>query len=96
MPPTNNSLTSQPKKQQPFTYVYILQSIPAPTHFYTGITDDLTDRLKRHNRGSVPHTAERIPWRINTALAFTGQARAANFERYLKSPSGRAFEKKRL
>jgi predicted GIY-YIG superfamily endonuclease len=79
-----------------FTYVHILQSIPSPTCFHTGITDDLTDRLKRHNLGIVPHTANRLPWRINTAMAFSNEARAADFERYLKSPSGRAFSRKRL
>jgi hypothetical protein len=34
--------------------------------------------------------------RIKTAIAFTDKARAIDFERYLKSSSGRAFAKKRL
>ncbi|RLC11429.1 MAG: GIY-YIG nuclease family protein, partial [Deltaproteobacteria bacterium] len=36
------------------------------------------------------------PWRIKTAIAFTDRAKALDFEKYLKSPSGRAFAKKRL
>ena len=79
-----------------FAYVYILQSKSEPDHFYTGITENLRDRLRRHNSGEVPHTAKHIPWRINTAIAFTDRNRASQFERYLKSASGRAFARKRL
>ena len=79
-----------------FAYVYILQSEAAPEHFYTGLTDDLRDRLRRHNGGEVPHTFKFRPWRIKTAVAFTDRNKAADFEHYLKSASGRAFAKKRL
>jgi hypothetical protein len=43
-----------------------------------------------------PHTAKHRPWRVKTAIAFTDRQRALDFEKYLKSPSGRAFAKKRL
>jgi hypothetical protein len=56
----------------------------------------LQGRLKKHNAGDVPHTAKLRPWRIKTAIAFTDLDQAVNFERYLKSSSGRAFAKKRL
>ena len=79
-----------------FTYVYILQSEHNPDRFYVGVTEDLRARLKRHNAGEVPHTAEFRPWRIKTAVAFTDRSRAVQFERYLKTASGRAFAKKRL
>jgi putative endonuclease len=79
-----------------FFYVYILQSITPPDHFYIGRTEDLRDRLHKHNAGEVPHTAKFRPWRIKTAIAFTDHDRAVSFERYLKSSSGRAFTKKRL
>jgi putative endonuclease len=79
-----------------FSYVYILQSTQIPEHFYIGMTDDLKQRLAKHNAGEVPHTAKFKPWRIKTAVAFTDRSRAAAFERYLKSASGRAFAKKRL
>ncbi|MCB1071387.1 MAG: GIY-YIG nuclease family protein, partial [Kiritimatiellae bacterium] len=35
------------------TYVYILQSETNPARHYTGLTDDLKDRLHRHNAGEV-------------------------------------------
>ena len=79
-----------------FCYVYILQSTADAGRFYTGLTDDLHDRLRRHNGGEVAHTAKFRPWRIKTAIAFTDRERATAFEQYLKSPSGRAYAKKRL
>ena len=79
-----------------FSYVYILQSQPDPEHFYVGLTDDLRDRLRRHNAGEVAHTSKFRPWRIKTAVAFTDRQRAGEFERYPKTASGRAFAKKRL
>jgi putative endonuclease len=79
-----------------FSYVYILHSETHPTRFYVGLTDDLQDRLRRHNTGEVPHTAKFKPWRTKTAIAFADRERAAAFERYLKSSSGRAFAKKCL
>lgn len=79
-----------------FFYVYILQDELTKEHFYVGRTDDLRTRLKKHNAGGVPHTAKFRPWQIKTAIAFTDRARAGQFERYLKTASGRAFTKKRL
>jgi putative endonuclease len=84
------------KKMPRFTYVYVLQSESNPEHFYTGRTDDLRDRLTRHNNGKVPHTAKWRPWRIKTYIALSDSERAAELEHYLKSASGRAFLKKRL
>jgi len=79
-----------------FFYVYMLQSGTAAETFYVGFTEDLRSRLKTHNSGQVPHTAKFRPWRVKTAVAFTDRQRAIEFERYLKSSSGRAFAKKRL
>jgi predicted GIY-YIG superfamily endonuclease len=76
-------------------YVYILKSIEYD-HFYVGITDDLRTRLAKHNAGEVPHTSKYKPWRLKTYVAFSDKEQAFKFEKYLKSPSGRAFAKKRL
>ena len=77
-------------------YVYILQSLQEPKHFYTGITDDLDARLSKHNLGEVAHTAKYRPWHIKSYVTFTDDTRAFAFEKYLKSGSGRAFAKKHL
>lgn len=79
-----------------FFYVYILQSEARRETFYTGHTDDLQARLQKHNAGEVTHTAKFRPWKIKTAIAFTNGEQAVEFERYLKTSSGRAFAKKRL
>jgi putative endonuclease len=80
---------------QPFFYVYILRSVRFGKH-YVGFTEDLKGRLKNHNAGLTAHTAKFCPWELKTAIAFTEKTRALDFERYLKSASGRAFAKKRL
>ena len=77
-------------------YVYILESVAFPGRHYTGITDDLRQRLAKHNAGEVPHTSKYKPWQLKTYLAFSDEKQAFAFERYLKSASGRAFAKKRL
>jgi putative endonuclease len=77
-------------------YVYILRSVSAPQHYYVGITEDLRSRLHRHNAGEVAHTSQFAPWAIKTYIAFSDENQAFAFERYLKSPSGRAFAKKRI
>jgi putative endonuclease len=87
---------SQGLRVAKFFYVYVLQSHVDPERFYMGLTDDLPIRLRRHNAGQVLHTAKWKPWRLKTYVAFSDRTRAVQFERYLKSASGRAFLKKRL
>jgi predicted GIY-YIG superfamily endonuclease len=77
-------------------YVYILHSIAFPDRYYTGVTDDLRVRLAKHNAGEVTHTSKYRPWELKNYMAFADGKRALAFEKYLKSPSGRAFAKKRL
>jgi predicted GIY-YIG superfamily endonuclease len=79
-----------------FYYVYIIQSLKDTNRFYTGFSEAIDSRLKDHNSGKNPHTAKYKPWKIKTAIAFTDRNKALEFESYLKSPSGRAFAKKRL
>jgi predicted GIY-YIG superfamily endonuclease len=76
--------------------VYILQSSQQPERYYVGVTADLRSRLRRHNAGEVAHTSKYTPWKIKTYVAFSEEKQAFAFEKYLKSPSGRAFAKKRL
>ena len=77
-------------------YVYFLESISHPGEEYVGLTDDVPARLGVHNSGGSPHTAKFKPWRLVTYVAFTDTDKAVQFERYMKSHSGRAFAKKRL
>jgi predicted GIY-YIG superfamily endonuclease len=59
-----------------------------------GITDNVKRRLQDHNGGDSPHTSKYRPWELVTAAAFTDDQKAAAFEQYLKSGSGRAFAAK--
>jgi predicted GIY-YIG superfamily endonuclease len=77
-----------------FYYVYILSSKTEPSRYYTGLSEDLECRLKAHNAGQVPHTSKYRPWKIETAIAFDCREKAAAFEKYLKTHSGRAFVSK--
>ena len=77
-------------------YVYFLQSISYPDQIYTGYTTDIEQRIKNHNSGSTPHTAKYKPWRLHAYFAFEDKEIAYNFEKYLKTGSGRAFAKKKL
>jgi predicted GIY-YIG superfamily endonuclease len=79
-----------------FYYVYIIQSDIDQNRFYTGFTEDPDSRLKSHNSGGCDHTSKYRPWRMKTAIAFNDRQKVLDFEKYLKSPSGRAFDKKRL
>lgn len=77
-------------------YVYLLVSLARPDQRYVGMTDDLRRRLAEHNAGKSLHTAKCTPWRLVTYVAFEERAKAAAFERYLKSGSGRAFARRHL
>jgi putative endonuclease len=75
-------------------YVYLLKCKDKKT--YVGCTSDLKDRISRHSKGYVPATKDRLPIELVAYFAFKNQYLAFNFEKYLKSGSGRAFLSKHL
>ena len=77
-------------------YIYLIQSISHLDQRYVGITSNIKKRLQAHNEGRTPHTLKYKPWKIVTYIAFSDDVKAYEFEKYLKSGSGRAFAKKRL
>jgi predicted GIY-YIG superfamily endonuclease len=76
--------------------MYYVYSLRCKDGFYVGCTDDLKERIERHTNGYVPATKERRPLKLDVYLAFKDKYKAFNFEKYLKSGSGRAFMKKHL
>jgi len=76
--------------------MYFVYSLKCKDGYYIGCTDDLQDRLERHQKGHVPATADRLPIKLDFYLAFQSKYKAFEFEKYLKSGSGRAFLKKHL
>jgi predicted GIY-YIG superfamily endonuclease len=75
-------------------YVYILKCSNGTP--YTGCTNNLDERIKRHNAGEVIATRDYLPVEIVTYIVFTDKYKAYEFEKYLKTGSGRAFSKRHL
>lgn len=75
-------------------YVYLVRC--ADNTIYTGCTANLEDRLKRHSLKQIAYTSTRLPLKLVTYIVFNDKYKAYNFEKYLKSGSGKAFSNKRL
>ncbi|MDO8569644.1 MAG: GIY-YIG nuclease family protein [bacterium] len=76
--------------------MYYVYSLKCKDGFYVGCTDDLQDRLSRHEKGYVPATKDHLPISLEFYVAIPDKYKAFEFEKYLKSGSGRAFIKKHL
>ncbi len=74
--------------------VYLLRSLRCPSQSYVGVASDVDHRLSDHNAGHSRHTAKYAPWELVVAVRFGDDGKAAAFEQYLKSGSGRAFAKR--
>jgi predicted GIY-YIG superfamily endonuclease len=82
------------RDQKTSWYVYILKCNNA--RIYTGITNNLEERMKGHSTGRVKSTMNILPVALVTYTVFTDKYLAYKFEKYLKSGSGRAFAKRHL
>ncbi|MEM9895527.1 MAG: GIY-YIG nuclease family protein [Bacteroidota bacterium] len=72
--------------------VYILRCADQST--YTRCTSNLDERLNRHSKGQVHYTSSRLPVEVITTIFFQDKYKAYEFEKYLKSGSGRDFAKR--
>ncbi len=77
-------------------YAYILQSINSLNQYYYGSSEDVFSRLESHNKGQSYHTSKYKPWKLLFYAGFETKELAEDFEKYLKTASGRAFLRKRL
>jgi len=76
-------------------YCYILLS--SKFHiFYFGSTNNLKERFKLYNSGKVKSTRNHVPWKLAWHCVFSTEKEARDFERYLKTGSGKAFAYKRF
>ncbi len=75
-------------------YVYLLALENG--QYYAGYTKNLESRLQRHANGFVRTTSRIHPKELIFYAAFVSEAKALDFEKYLKSSSGFAFRNKRL
>lgn len=77
-------------------YVYIIKSTKETDNYYVGYTQNLSLRLKQHNTGNSTHTSKFEDWSLVFYAVFPNKLKALDFEKYLKSHSGRIFMQKRL
>ena len=77
-------------------FVYILQSEVDPEKIYVGFTEHIEQRLEDHNSKSQIYSRRYAPWQLVTYIVFSSRESALAFEKYLKTPSGKAFLRKRL
>lgn len=71
--------------------MYFVYSLKCKDGYYVGCTDDVVDRLDRHQKGDVQATANRLPITLEFYFAIEDKYKAFEFEKYFKSGSGRAF-----
>lgn len=76
-------------------FVYIIKNT-AKSFQYVGLTDDVDKRVSEHNQGLSIATKGYLPLELAWYCAFPTRSQAAQFEKYLKSGSGRAFTQRHL
>ena len=76
-------------------YIYILQSLK-DKQFYVGYTIDLKSRIDKHNKGLVPSTKNRLPFKLLYYEACMNKDDAIKREKYLKTSWGKRYIKNRL
>ena len=70
-------------------FVYMLKC--SNGDIYKGCTENIEERIHRHNKGYVDATRNVLPVTLIGYFAITDKYKAYEFEKYLKSGSGRAF-----
>src|SRR3990172_5390092 len=76
-------------------WVYVLRSLK-DGKLYIGQTNNLEDRLLRHNQGRVRSTKFRRPFVLVYCEKFSTRSTARKREDFLKSPQGWLFLKNQL
>ena len=69
-------------------FIYILKSLK-DNRTYVGYTNNLDERLKRHNAGLIPATKHRRPLKLIYSEEFENVAEAKQREKYYKNGGGR-------
>ena len=64
-------------------FVYILESLKNGT-YYIGSTQDIEERLKRHNQGRSKYTKTGMPWKLVYTEKFSDRSSALKRENLIK------------
>ena len=71
-------------------YVYILHS-QKDGSYYVGSTNNLKDRVERHNQGRSKYTKTKRPWKLEYFEEFMDRSSAACRENEIKSRKRRGY-----
>lgn len=69
-------------------YVYVLLSL-SDKKFYIGYTENVQNRLQKHNEGGVPSTAKRRPLKLVFYETYINKGDALRRESYFKTDAGK-------
>jgi len=75
-------------------FTYVLLSLKNGD-IYIGSTEDLENRIKRHNLGKVRSTKPNKPWKLLEYHRFDSRSEAVRYERFLKTHQQKDKIKKR-
>lgn len=78
-----------------FYYTYVLIS-RKDGKLYVGWTDNIEQRLGKHNAGKVESTKNRVPLELIYFEVCTNKDKAIKREKYFKTGFGRRFLKERI
>jgi len=71
-------------------YIYIIQS-QKNNSYYVGQTNNIEDRLKRHNSGRSKYTKNKLPWKLVYTEVFKTRKEAVKREKEIKNKKSRKY-----
>ena len=71
-------------------YVYILHSEKLD-RYYVGSTNNVNDRLIRHNSGQGSYTKKGVPWILVKSFELSTRSEAVKFEMKIKKRGAKRF-----
>ena len=71
-------------------FVYVLRS-ERTGRLYVGQTENVEDRVRRHNSGTQLSTKAHLPWQLVRVERFESRAEACRREREIKAKKSRAW-----
>ena len=71
-------------------YTYILQS-EKDGSFYIGYSQDVEERLKKHNSANTGYSSRKKPWKLVYFESFPTKSEAISRELFLKRQKNKAF-----
>ena len=74
-------------------YTYIIKSTSSDA-YYIGQTNNLQDRIDRHNQNRNKYTKGKGPWKLEYSKSFNSRAEAVRLEMKLKSFKNKQYLEK--